>query len=213
MNAKSKPRLDQNLLLAALPKQERERLNPFLHQVTLQAGHPITTPDEPIENLYFPFGAVTSTVQEMSDGSSIETGLMGIEGVAGVQVWLGQSTTAATTFVQIPGEAHRMATDDFIREVREKTSPLNRLIAAYLHAFLVMTSFTAACNRLHPVDQRLCRWLRMSYNRANRTEFPLRQDSGSDARGAPSNRLHGREYAAKSGPHHLQVRNDDNCRP
>jgi len=176
MNFQSRPRLHENLLLAALPEEERDRLDPFLHRVTLEAGHPITTPDEPIENLYFPFGAVTSTIQEMSDGSSIETGLMGIEGLAGVQVWLGQRSTASTTFVQVPGEAHRISTDDFIREVREKRSPLNALIAGYVHAFLIMTSFTAACNRLHTVDQRLCRWLRMSYNRANRTEFPLRQE-------------------------------------
>lgn len=171
-----KPHLHENLLLAALPEEERQRLNPFLHRMNLEAGHPITNPDEPIENLYFPFGAVTSTIHQMSDGSSIETGLMGIEGLAGVQVWLGQLTTPATTFVQIPGEALRISTDDFIREVRQKPSPLNPLIAGYVHAFLVMTSLIAACNRLHSLDQRLCRWLRMSYNRANRREFPLRQE-------------------------------------
>lgn len=55
-------------------------------------------------------------------------------------------------------------------------SPLNDLIASYLHAFLVLTSLTAACNRLHSIDQRLCRWLRMTYNRAHRTEFPLRHE-------------------------------------
>jgi CRP-like cAMP-binding protein len=169
-------RLHENLLLSALPKEERDRLNPFLRPIRLEQGHPITIPGEPIHNLYFPYDAVTSTVQEMSDGSSIETGLMGIEGLAGVQVWLGQRTTAATTFVQIAGDGHRISTEDFIREVLEKPSPLNRLIAGYVHAFLVMTSFTAACNRLHSLDQRLCRWLRMTFNRANRTEFPLRQE-------------------------------------
>lgn len=170
------PSSRDNLLLSTLPIAERQRLDPFLHRVGLDAGHPITNPDEPIENLYFPIDAVTSTVQDLTDGSSVETGLMGLEGLAGVQVWLGQRTTAATTFVQIPGNAYRIDTDDFIREIREKPSPLNRLIGGYVHAFLVMTSFTAACNRLHPIEQRLCRWLRMTYNRANRTEFPLRQE-------------------------------------
>ena len=174
---KLRPHLYENLLLSALPKEERQRLDPFLQRVRLEAGQPITEPNQPIPNLFFPFDAVTSTVQEMSDGATIETGLMGIEGLAGVQVWLGQNSTAATTFVQVPGEAHRMSTEDFIREVCEKpSSPLNRLIGAYVHAFLMMTSFTAACNRLHTVDQRMCRWLRMTYNRANRTEFPLRQE-------------------------------------
>jgi CRP-like cAMP-binding protein len=170
-------RRPENLLLAALPEAERDRLDPFLEWVEMQAGQPITEPDEPIPYLYFPFDAVTSTTQEMSDGSTIETGLMGIEGLSGVQVWLGQRTTPATTFVQIPGMGHRIKTEDFIREVRDHVaSPLNNLIRAYVHAFLVLTSMVAACNRLHPIDQRMCRWLRMTYNRARRTEYPLRHE-------------------------------------
>lgn len=112
----------------------------------------------------------------MSDGSSIETGLMGLEGLAGVQVWLRQRSTAATTFVQVPGMGHRISTEDFIREIRDKASPLNDLVAGYVHAFLVLTSMTAACNHLHSIDQRLCRWLRVTYNRARRTEFPMRHE-------------------------------------
>ena len=167
----------ENLLLAALPKAERARLDPFLEQIEMQVGLPITDPGEPIPYLYFPYDAVTSTTQEMSDGSMIETGLMGIEGLAGVQVWLGQLTTAATTFVQVPGMAHRIKTDDFIREIRNNVqSPLNDLIRSYVHGFLIMTSITAACNRLHSVDQRMCRWLSMTYNRAHRTEYPLRHE-------------------------------------
>ena len=172
-----RPRSRENLLLAALPKAERERLNPFLEWTDMDAGLPITEPDQPIEHLYFMYDAVTSTTQEMADGSIIETGLMGIEGLAGVQVWLGHLTTAAMTFVQVPGKGHRMKTEDFIREVRDNVaSPLNNLIRSYVHAFLVMTSMTAACNRLHPIDQRFCRWLRMTYNRAQRTEYPLRHE-------------------------------------
>ncbi|HKW18002.1 MAG TPA: Crp/Fnr family transcriptional regulator [Terriglobales bacterium] len=167
----------ENLLLAALPEAERERLDPFLTLIEMQVGMPVTEPDEPIPYLYFPYDAVTSTTQEMSDGSMIETGLMGIEGLAGVQVWLGQRSTAATTFVQVPGTGHRMATEDFIREVRDNAaSPLNDLVRSYVHAFLVLTSLVAACNRLHPIDQRLCRWLCMTYNRARRTEYPLRHE-------------------------------------
>jgi len=169
-------RAPENLLLAALPEEERERLDPFLHPVHMEVGLLITEPGEPIKNLYFPYDAVTSTIQEMSDGSSIETGLMGVEGLAGVQVWLRQRSTAAKTFVQVDGQGHRMSTEDFNREVRDRVSPLNDLIAAYLHAFLILTSLTAACNRLHSIDERLCRWLRMTYKRARRTEFPIRHE-------------------------------------
>lgn len=166
----------ENRLLAALPKAERQRLSFFLHPVEVEVGFPITEPGEEIKNLYFPIDMVTSTVQEMSDGSSIETGLMGMEGVAGLQVWLRQRTTVSKTFVQVPGRALRMSTPDFIREVRDRPSPLNDLIASYVHAFLVLTSITAACNRLHTLDERLCRWLSMSYRRAQRREFPIRHE-------------------------------------
>jgi CRP-like cAMP-binding protein len=144
--------------------------------VSLDVGFPITIPGEPIPAVFFPYDVVTSTVQEMSDGSTIETGLMGLEGLAGVQLWLRQRSTIASTYVQVPGKALRMTADDFVREIRDRPSPLNDLIAGYVHAFLVLTSLTAACNRLHPVDERLCRWLRMTYNRAQRREFPLRHE-------------------------------------
>lgn len=167
---------DENLLLAALPEAERARLAPFLHATDLPPGSPVTVPGQPIEDIYFPLDCVISTVQELSDGSTIETGLTGIEGLAGIQVWLRQHTTPASTFVQVPGRACRMSTEDFIREVRDRVSPLNDLLANYVHAFLVLTSLTAACNRLHSVDERLCRWLRMTYNRSQRTDFPLRHE-------------------------------------
>lgn len=167
---------DENLLLEALPRAERQRLDPFLESVYLEVGHPVTVPGEPIPAVYFPFDAVTSTVQEMSDGDTIETGLMGLEGLAGVQLWLRQRSTIASTFVQVPGRAMRMTADDFVREIRDRPSPMNDLIAGYVHSFLVLTSLTAACNRLHSVDERLCRWLSMTYKRAQRREFPMRHE-------------------------------------
>src|SRR3954453_5887308 len=174
------PELSQrpdNLLLAALPPEERNRLDPFLTRVELAVGDEITIPGQTIESLYFPIDAVSSTVHEMADGSTIETGIMGIEGLVGVQVWLRQRSTPAHTFIQIPGTALRMSTKDFVREIRDRqSSPLNDLIARYVHAFLVLTSLVAACNRLHTLDERLCRWLSMVYNRVRRSEFPLRQE-------------------------------------
>jgi CRP-like cAMP-binding protein len=167
----------ENLLLAALPREERRRFDPFLKPVELEFGEVLIEPNEPIKNLYFPFDCVTSTMQEMSDGSSVETGLMGIEGLVGVQLWLRVPSTPTRTLVQIPGRALRMSAPDFVEEVINKPfSPLNDLIARYTHAFLALTSMTAACNRLHTIDARLCRWLTMSYERKRQDEFPIRQE-------------------------------------
>ena len=134
----------ENLLLAALPRQERDRLGPFLEWVELGFDETLIEPDAPITQVFFPFDAITSTVQEMSDGSSIETGLMGVEGMIGIQLWLRMPSTPTRTFVQVPGFGHRMKAADFVREVRDRRPPLNTLIARYTNASLTMTSMGAA---------------------------------------------------------------------
>ena len=167
---------EENLLLASLPNEERERLSPYVKEVKLDFQQVLIQPNEPIMDIYFPYDAITSTIQGMNNGDSVETGLMGIEGFVGVQLWLHSPTTPTRTLVQVPGRAHHMSAKDFIRHVRDTDSPLNVLCAKYSHAFLVMTSQTAACNRLHPVNERLCRWLKLVHNRVRRDEFPLRQE-------------------------------------
>jgi CRP-like cAMP-binding protein len=166
----------ENLLLAVLPAGERARLDPFLEPVSLRTPDVLIEPNEPITQVYFPYDCVTSTIQEMSDGGSIEVGLMGVEGFIGVQLWLHARTTPTRTLIQVAGRAHRMRADVFEREVMQTSSPLNDLIARYAHAFLVMTSQTAACNRLHTVEERLCRWLKLIHNRARRDTFEMRQE-------------------------------------
>lgn len=167
---------DENLLLAALPDNERERLLPYLQPVTLKFQQVLIPPNEEITELYFPYDAIISTVQEMSNGDTVETGLTGPEGFVGLQLWLHAKTTPTRTLVLVSGKAYRMSASDFIRLVRDAESPLNELCAKYAQAFLVMTSQTAACNRLHAINERLCRWLKLVHNRVRRDEFPLQQE-------------------------------------
>jgi hypothetical protein len=96
--------------------------------------------------------------------------------MVGIQLWLHERQTPSKTLVQVSGSAQRMDAEDFIREVMETDSPLNGFVARYTHAFLVMTSQVAACNRLHEIGPRLCRWLKMIHNRVDRDEFELRQE-------------------------------------
>lgn len=166
----------ENLLLAALPREERHRLDPFLEPVILHTFDLLIEANEPITHVYFPYDCVTSTIQEMRNGTTIEVGLMGVEGFVGVQFWLRSRTTPTRTLVQVAGRAHRMHAGTFLREVMQAPSPLNDLIARYTHGFLTLTSQTAACNRLHTVDERLCRWLKMIHNRIRRDTFPIRQE-------------------------------------
>jgi CRP-like cAMP-binding protein len=171
------PGRKENLLLAALPQEERDRLDPFLEWGDHELKQVLIEPDEPITYVFFPYDAVTSTIQEYPDGSTIETGLMGVEGMIGIQLWLRMPSTPTRTIIQIAGQGHRITANDFIREIRDNpASPLNPLIARYTHAFLSMTSIAAACNRLHPLEQRMCRWLMLTYNRIRKYEFPMRQE-------------------------------------
>ena len=165
-----------NLLLAALPIEERERLAPFLKWTATEFEESLIEPYEPIKQVFFSYDAISSTVQEMENGASVETGFAGVEGMVGIPLWLQMPSAPTRTFIQVPGYGYRMKASDFIREVRDRSgSPLNALLARYIHAFLSMTSIAAACNRLHPLDQRMCRWLKLAHDRVRRDEFPLRQ--------------------------------------
>ena len=168
---------EENLLLATLDDEERDRIDKFLEPMEVELLDVLIEPNEPIQNMFFPFDCVTSTLQELRDGDSIETGLMGIEGVVGIQFWLGVPSTPTRTIVQVAGRGHRMSTSDFEREVMsDPSSKLNKMVGKYTHAFLAMTSQVAACNRLHTIDQRVCRWLKLTQNRVNRDEFQMRQE-------------------------------------
>jgi CRP-like cAMP-binding protein len=165
-----------NLMLALLPPAERARLKPFMEYVELETGFNLIEPEQPIRLILFPIDLVTSTVQELSDGSIVESGLMGAEGMIGIQFWLEQNTTPSRTLVQVAGRAYRMDSRVFKREVMDTKSPLNPVVASYIHGFLNMTGQTAACNRMHEVETRLARWLSLVYNRVQRPEFAMRQE-------------------------------------
>jgi CRP-like cAMP-binding protein len=173
---RSAPGTRPNLLLASLPEAESQRLAPFLDTVTLDLKDVMVEAGEPIRYVYFPCGSVASSVYTMRDGSTVETAITGLEGVVGVHVWLQQSVAVTRTFIQVPGECMRMRSDVFLAEVVHAKSPLNDLIAQYVSGYLSLTSITAACNRIHRIEERLCRWLKMVHNRVEGDIFPVRHE-------------------------------------
>ena len=90
------------MLLEAVPEEERRRLEPFLETVTVDLKDVMVEAGEPIRYVYFPNGAVASSVYTMRDGSTVETTITGLEGIIGVHVWLRQSVAVTRTFVQVP---------------------------------------------------------------------------------------------------------------
>jgi CRP-like cAMP-binding protein len=161
-----------NRLLARLPPEEYRRLLPRLQLVPLALKHVLFEPRSSIDYAYFPNSGVASALTVMEDGRAIEVATIGDEGMVGLPLLVGAKTTANRVIVQVPGEAMRMAADA-LREEVSRDSALRRLLILYHTGFLVQVSQAVACNGLHPVHQRCCRWLLMTQDRAHSDVFPM----------------------------------------
>jgi CRP-like cAMP-binding protein len=164
-----------NNLIAALPQKEYERLLPNLEPVCLSIKQVLYEPNEPIEYAYFINSGATSLLNLMQDGQTIEAATVGKEGMIGVPLLLGTNQIPLQVIVQIPGNGLRIKADVFKAEVYGG-SPLHTLLLRYTQTLMNQISQTAACNRLHPVVQRCCRWLLMTQDRVESYSFPLTQE-------------------------------------
>lgn len=162
-------------MLGSVSAQEHRKLAPAFETVQLRRKETIWAPGRRIPFVYFPENAMISVVSTMQDGSSVEVGVIGREGMAGLPVMLNGQTSPAEGFVQIPGEATRMASADFLQRV-PPGSALHRILLRYTGAFLVQAAQSAACNRLHNLKQRCARWLLMTQDQVGEAEFPLTQE-------------------------------------
>ena len=171
---KTKPRAGAhgNRLLDRLPPEDYQRLLPHLKLVPLEFKHVLYEAQSSIDYAYFPNRGVVSALTVMKDGRAIEVATVGDEGMVGLPLLIGVKKTANRLIVQVPGAALRMA-EDVLREEVSRDSPLRRLLILYHTAFLAEVSQAVACNGLHSVHQRCCRWLLMTRDRAHSDVFPM----------------------------------------
>jgi CRP-like cAMP-binding protein len=167
--------LDANRLLALLPAEERENVRRTGEVVSLRHGFCAITPDDPIRDIYFPLNCLLSMVTTTEDGASVESGSIGREGMSGIPVLLNAGQTTMPTFVQIPGEAVRVRAE-VVREAYERREEVRRVLNRYVHTVVVVGSQSTACNALHRVEQRMCRWLLMSSDGIGSDEVNLTQE-------------------------------------
>ena len=161
-----------NRLLAALPPREYERLLPHLRLVPLPFRAVLQEANKPIPFVYFPVGGVISQLMPLEGaGEGVEVGLVGRQGVVGLRVFLGARSTLARWVVQAPGEAWRMRAADFRACAARR--PLRDLLLSYTGIMLSQTSQFVVCNALHPVEERLGRWVLMMHTRTESDHFPL----------------------------------------
>lgn len=166
----------ENRILARLPDAERERVTAYLEPVTLEHKQVLLRRGEPIEAVWFLDDAVTSTVVDTREGTTIEVGMMGAEGFVGLSLVLGTEVSNSTVVVQMSGRAHRMRAEDFRRHVIAPGETLYTLLLRYSDAFMGVVALGSACNSLHPIGERVCRWLLTTRDRVGADHFPLTQE-------------------------------------
>jgi CRP-like cAMP-binding protein len=161
-----------NRLLAALPDAEYQRLIPHLDHVSLSFKQVLHEVGELIEYVYFPHEAIVSSLSTMADGSMIEVGLVGNDGVIAIPAALGDNIATTTAMVQLPGSGMRMKAS-VLKSEFQRGGSFQSLLLRYMQAQHTFVSQNAACNRLHHLEGRLARWLLLVYDRVGSNELPL----------------------------------------
>ncbi len=167
--------VEKSLLLSALPDEEYERLLPSLQYLAFALGEVVYESGGHMEYVYFPTTCVVSLLYTMEDGCTAEVGLTGNDGVVGIALFLGGDTAPNRAVVQIAGGAFRMKAKVLQDEFRRGGS-FQRLMLRYTQALITQISQTAICNRLHPVEKRLCRWLLLCHDRLKSDNILMTQE-------------------------------------
>ena len=171
-----------NRLLAALPADEYQRLSPRLQPVEFSLGEVVYEFGGQLDYVFFPTTSIVSLLYTMENGTSAEMGLTGNDGVVGIALFMGGGTMPNRAVIQSAGGALRMKAkvlkDEFARGGR-----FQQLLLRYTQALITQISQTAVCNRLHSVEQQLCRWLLLSHDRLNTNELVMTQELIADMLG------------------------------
>lgn len=171
----SPPNFRTNRLLAALPAEEYQRLLPSLEMVSLNLSDFLYEKDETIEYVYFPTTSMASILVTLADGTLIEAGITGNEGMVGLPVFFGVDRTPTLAFCQLAGDAVRLRSKVFQAEI-ERNGSLMALLQRYAQAYFSMLAQNSACNSQHSIQERCSRWLLLSHDRVVGDEFSLTQE-------------------------------------
>ena len=161
-----------NRLLAALAPEAFERLSPHLEQVSFTLGQVVYESGGPMRYVFFPTTSHISLLYTMIDGSTAEMGLVGNEGVIGIALFMGGETTPNRAMVQGSGTAYRLKAKAMLEEFK-RGGDFQHLLLRYTQVLITQISQTAVCNRLHSVEQRLCRWLLMTHDLTQSDELQM----------------------------------------
>jgi CRP-like cAMP-binding protein len=171
----SKDEFRRNAILAQLPDEEFVALEPQLCVEQTEIKRPAYEPGKPITDIVFPLTSVFSLVA-MADGRiQLEVATVGHEGMVGLPVYLGAVSTPQAAFCQVPGDSARLSVGAF-RQALSRDGTLHALLNRFTQATMVQVSQNVVCNRSHPTEVRMARWLLTTADRVGSDEFPLTQE-------------------------------------
>jgi CRP-like cAMP-binding protein len=165
----------RNKILSLLPPSELEAVLSRSETVTIESKDTVWSREAPLTHVFFPEDCVISLVTEMEDGDTVEAMTVGSDGFAGMAVFHGAPSSRLKAIGQISGTAHRMRAEDF-NELTEECETFDELLHRYSQFVFETVAQSAACNRLHVIEQRCARWLLMSQDRVGRNRFDLTQE-------------------------------------
>lgn len=164
-----------NRLLRALSAAALRELRPHLQRIALTQGRTLHKAHAVIDQVHFPESGIVSLVKSMKDGTTIEVGLVGREGMVGAMLLTGADRSPLEAMVQMPGSALRLPANILI-EVLNRHPDFDAALRRFFRALLFQIFQSAACNGRHTVEQRLARWLLMVHDRIDGDELPLKHE-------------------------------------
>lgn len=183
----------KNFLLGSLQEEDLAALLPNLGPVSLPLGKVLYESGDKLEFALFPTTAIVSLLYVMENGGTAEIGIVGNDGILGVALFLGGDTTTSRAIIQSAGEGLRMRPKN-LRDEFSRGGRFQDLLLRYTQALMTQISQTAVCNRLHAVEEQLCRWLLLSHDRLDSDELVMTHDLISNMLGV---RREGITLAAK----------------
>jgi CRP-like cAMP-binding protein len=160
------PLPSRNYLLRALAPADRTALEPGLGLSELASGEALYEPEYPVDWVWFPLTAVLSVVTVMHDGRTVESDTVGRESAVGILAAISSAVCTSRTFAQVPGHALRLSAAR-LRHQAEHSAGLRKLLMRHALANVAQAHQSVACNALHHVRARVCRWLLMTQDRTD----------------------------------------------
>lgn len=173
-----------NRLLAALPRDEYDRLRPDLGAVQFSKSKVIYETGDTARHIYFVQSGLLSLLSTTQDGEVIEVGMVGNEGVVGLPALLGVGEMPYRVMAQLPAVALRIKAE-VLRAEFKRGDQLQSVLLRYTHVLLTQLAQSAVCNHYHTVEQRLARWLLVSRDRVHSDTFHLTHDLIANMLGVP----------------------------